>query len=39
MFLQPGWLGVLLLWCFIVLSAVQLTIRLGSWSGRRWRWR
>ena len=26
--LQPGWLLVLLAWCFIVLSAVQLTIRL-----------
>ena len=26
--LQPGWLAFLLVWCFVVLSAVQLTIRL-----------
>jgi hypothetical protein len=26
--LQPGWLLVLLAWCFAVLSAAQLTIRL-----------
>jgi hypothetical protein len=27
-FLQPAWLAVLLVWSFIVLSAVQLTVRL-----------
>jgi hypothetical protein len=27
-FLQPTWFGVLLVWCFIVLAAAQLTIRL-----------
>jgi hypothetical protein len=27
-FLQPVWLAVLLAWCFAVLSAAQLTIRL-----------
>jgi hypothetical protein len=27
-FLQPPWLAVLLVWSFIVLSAVQLTVRL-----------
>ena len=26
--LEPGWLVVLLVWCFVVLSAAQLTIRL-----------
>ena len=26
--LEPGWLAFLLAWCFVVLSAVQLTIRL-----------
>lgn len=26
--LEPGWLAVLLVWCFVVLSAAQLTIRL-----------
>ena len=26
--LEPGWLAVLLVWSFVVLSAVQLTIRL-----------
>jgi hypothetical protein len=26
--LEPGWLVVLLIWCFAVLSAAQLTIRL-----------
>jgi hypothetical protein len=26
--LQPGWLALLLVWSFVVLSAVQLTIRL-----------
>jgi putative effector of murein hydrolase len=28
MFLQPVWLAVLLAWCFAVLSAAQLTVRL-----------
>ena len=26
--LEPGWLAFLLVWCFVVLSAAQLTIRL-----------
>ena len=26
--IQPGWLALLLVWCFVVLSAAQLTIRL-----------
>jgi hypothetical protein len=27
-FLQPAWLAILYIWCFVVLSAVQLTVRL-----------